>query len=109
MWVLCWSLFKHLLYFFLFSFYIQLSGKSSLYIDTVKSDDDVKPEAEKPAPVVKNETENDTEAFLAQIEEETLLRTGKKKKLDRSQFGKYILNFGKKKTKILQLRYNSFW
>lgn len=61
-----------------------LTGTTSVYIDTVKSD-------EENAVVAEEMSEKDiTEKML---EEET----GKKKKLDRKKYGKFILHYGKRR------------
>jgi hypothetical protein len=61
-----------------------LTGKTSVYIDTLKSDDET-------GDVVPTDDSVENEADDNKIEVET----GKKKKLDRSKYGKFILHYGK--------------
>lgn len=60
-----------------------LTGTTSVYIDTVKSD-------EENAVVAEEMSEKD-------IIEKMLEETGKKKKLDRKKYGKFILHYGKRR------------
>ena len=61
-----------------------LTGKTSVYIDTLKSDDET-------GDVVPTDDSVENEADDNKIEVEA----GKKKKLDRSKYGKFILHYGK--------------
>ena len=68
-----------------------LSGRTSVFIDTTKSDDDAeqttKPEMDDGSTTGKD---GDTESFDFQTGVD-----GKKKPLDRSKYGKFIIHFGK--------------
>ena len=65
-----------------------LTGKTSVYIDTTKSDDDGDP-AKMPSGV-------DTAGVLTQDDllDKDSYKAKKKKPSDRSQFGKFIIHFG---------------
>ncbi|WAR19060.1 hypothetical protein MAR_000898 [Mya arenaria] len=63
-----------------------LSGKTSVFIDTTKSDDD----ADHPDADNKNEDQESSEGSLNGEE----IGTKKKKPLDRSKYGKFIIHFG---------------
>lgn len=64
-----------------------LSGKTSVFIDTTKSDDD--PEQTTIPQADDKYTSEKEEPAVASAEDE------KKKKLDRSKYGKFIIHFGK--------------
>ena len=71
------------------SFYIILSGQTSVYIDTLKSDNENvanAPAVMDIADDINVETSNDMDDVISE---------GKKKKeLDRSKYGKFIIHFG---------------
>ena len=71
------------------SFYIILSGQTSVYIDTLKSDNENVANAPAVMDIVDDinvETSNDMDDVISE---------GKKKKeLDRSKYGKFIIHFG---------------
>ena len=64
-----------------------LTGRTSVYIDTVKSDDD---------PPQQPDVEMESSGSEDEVQDESLRLQGieKKKKLDRTKFGKHIINFG---------------
>ena len=68
-----------------------LTGKTSIYIDTVKTQEDAAAEAPP------NETKDPNRVLLEEWEEEKRQKAGERKRLDRSQFGKYIISFGQYK------------
>ncbi len=69
-----------------------LTGKTSVYIDTTKSDDD-------PADKEDNQDSDKKTSQTKPLDDAELeVQTSKKKKkLDRSQYGRFIINFGKLK------------
>ena len=78
-----------------------LTGKTSVYIDTVKSDDDPPPTL--PPEVNMDSSDSDEEGQ----DDESLTLQGlehKKKKLDRSKFGKHMIHFGRYCSKSYQLK-----
>ena len=70
-----------------------LSGQTSVYIDTIKSDTENNTLISAVNMDVATDVKDDVDVNVDQDEEET---EGKKKKeLDRSTYGKYIMRFGK--------------
>ena len=75
-----------------FSFYIILSGQTSVYIDTIKSDTDSlteNPETSVEVSMDQNTEDQNTE------EDDITGESKKNKQLDRSKYGKFIIHFGK--------------
>ena len=79
----CYPLVSHHVIYY--SFYIMLTGRTSVYIDTTKTDED-------PPPEKKEEEEKDKDKEKSGENDDANLM--KKKKLDRSNYGKFIINFG---------------
>ena len=65
-----------------------LTGKTSVYIDTAKSDDD----PPKTALTPDDDDPDGVKAILAELEREA--KENNKKQLKREQFGKFIIKFG---------------
>jgi hypothetical protein len=72
-----------------------LSGKTSVFIDTRKSDDDgdlVKTDDD-----IASKTVTEGNDVMSEDSHESHQEVKKKKSLDRSKYGKFIIHFGKRK------------
>lgn len=78
------------------SFYIMLSGQTSVYIDTLKSDNENNSILTAAMNVDVNIDVTEDPSAEVNLEEDGSAADGKKKKqLDRSKYGKFIIHFGK--------------
>lgn len=69
-----------------------LSGRTSVYIDTTKSDDDPEQPTNKPEA---DDGKTSAKDWSSATSEDQSENGGKKKLLDRSKYGKFIIHFGK--------------
>ena len=81
-------------FFYIHSFYIMLTGKTSVYIDTQKSDDDPPPEMEKETPEVVESAGEDNESAHEKERKVQETNQTRRKPLDRSKYGKFIIHYG---------------
>lgn len=84
------------------SFYIIMSGRTSVYIDTTKSDDD----GEASKPEVKEEDKEPPNAsdVPSDVDDDNFDEDKKKKTLDRSKYGKFIIHYGEKYFTLFRIK-----
>ena len=84
-----------------------LSGQTSVYIDTIKSDTENNALISAVNMDVTTDVTEDVGADAGLDEEDSVTDGKKKKHLDRSKYGKYIMRFGKNLARRVNVKKNS--